>query len=469
MNRPSKTIQSKSHVATIFGQGVVFLVLMAVVFIGGFSYTDIQYGVRHPEYLSLTLQQIPERLRLSLHDVAVADSDTQSSPLDVYASVLETVQSEFYGSLPSVPKTDSSPAIDSDHFLTYSAIRGMMGSLGDRYTRFLDPRDYSDMEDDEQGQFVGIGAQLDENKKNQIYIVKPLPNSPAIKAHVMAGDIILKVDDKAVLGMDITRVVSMIRGNPHTPVTLTVARQGAANPIKIQIIRDFVHQEVVVWKMIDTQHKIGYIALFQFNEESDPQIDHALTELQKQGMKALVFDLRGNPGGLLNVAQDVASRFVDNGPIVWEKERGGELHSLDVEIKQHNHPHYPVAVLVNGGSASAAEITSGAIKDDKAGVLIGETTFGKGLVQTVIPLPDHSAVAITTAHYYTPLKHDINHIGILPDIPVSLTADDEKNINQYAQSHPDDTVDLMYDSQLKKAVSNLVSRQAAGEHPEGWD
>jgi carboxyl-terminal processing protease len=285
----------------------------------------------------------------------------------------------------------------------------------------------------------------------------------------MAGDIILKVDDKAVLGMDITKVVSLIRGNPHTPVTLTIARKGATAPVKITIIRDYVHQEVVVWKMIDPVHKIGYIALFQFNEESDPQIDHALTELQKQGMKALVFDLRGNPGGLLNVAQDVASRFVDSGPIVWEKERGVDMHSLNVEIKQHNHPQYPLAVLVNSGSASAAEITSGAIKDNKTGVLIGETTFGKGLVQTVIPLPDHSAVAITTAHYYTPAKHDINHIGIIPDIQITLSPENEKGINDYATNHPGDTLDLKDDVQLQKGISHLVSQLAAGARPQGWE
>jgi carboxyl-terminal processing protease len=433
------------------------IVLMAVMFIGGFSYQDIREGMRQPDTLSTILSLIPERLQLSLRNAAYGDTNVATSPLEVYADTLETVRSEYYGK------------VGTTRDLTYSAIRGMMGALGDRYTRFLPPDDYAKMQEDNEGQFVGIGAQLDQNDKNhQVYVVKPLPDSPALHAHVQSGDVILKVNGKSVLGLDITKVVSLIRGEPHTPVTLTLLRSGETKPITVTIVRDYVQQEVVVSEMIDPAHKIGYIALAQFNEESDPQIDQALTSLQKQGMRALVFDLRGNPGGLLDAARDIASRFVTSGPIVWVKERGGIMQSLTVEPKQHDHPRYPLAVLVNDGSASASEITSGAIKDTHSGVLIGEKTFGKGLVQTIIPLPDKSAVAITTAHYYTPLKNDINRKGIMPDIPIELGRQDQINMNNYLIAHPADTIDLKYDTQLQKAVSNLVGRLQAGEHAKSW-
>jgi carboxyl-terminal processing protease len=258
-------------------------------------------------------------------------------------------------------------------------------------------------------------------------------------------------------------------GPMGTSVTLTLLRKAVSHPINVTIIRDNVDQEVVVSEMLDNVHKIGYIELASFNEESDPQIGEAMTKLQAQGMKALVFDLRGNPGGLLTAAQDVASRFVANGPIVWVKERGGEPESLNVEPRQHDHPRYPLAVLVNEDSASASEITSGAIKDNKAGVLIGHTTFGKGLVQTIIPVQhNESAVAITTAHYFTPLMTDINHKGIQPNITVLLSDQDERLMNSYGNTHPSDIVDLKYDRQLQAAVSNLNGRLAKGERPTSW-
>jgi carboxyl-terminal processing protease len=170
----------------------------------------------------------------------------------------------------------------------------------------------------------------------------------------------------------------------------------------------------------------------------------------------------------LNAAQDIASRFVASGPIVWVKERGGDPQSLNVEPRQHDHPRYPLAVLVNGDSASASEITSGAIKDNKAGVLIGTTTFGKGLVQTIIPLTDKSAVAITTAHYFTPLMRDINHKGIQPDIRVALSDQDERLMNSYGVGHPGSFLDLKYDKQLDAAVANLSTRLSHGERPTPW-
>jgi carboxyl-terminal processing protease len=437
---------------------VVTLVLVGsvVAFLGGFSLQDVLIGVKNPGSLGAILGQLPQNLKTGLSAVA-DDNDQISQPLQSYADALAVVQSDYYGQ------------VGTSTTLTYSAIRGMMASLNDRYTRFLDPTAYSQMQEDNNGEFVGIGAQLETNAKNQIYIVKPLPNSPALKAHLTAGDIIVKVNNKPTLGLDITLVVQEIRGEAGTPVTLTLLRKTSMHPIIVTIVRNYVQAEVVNSEIIDPVHKIGYIELGSFNEESDPQIDEAMTKLQSEGMRALIFDLRDNPGGLLNAAQDVASRFVSSGPIVWVRTRGADPQALEVEPRQHDHPRYPLVVLVNEDSASASEITSGAIKDNKAGVLIGNTTFGKGLVQTIIPLQDKSAVAITTAHYFTPLMKDINHKGIEPDIKVLLTDQDERLMNDYGNVHPSDIVDLKYDRQLDAAVANLTARLANGERPRPWN
>ena len=301
--------------------------------------------------------------------------------------------------------------------MTYNGVRGMMGSLKDKYTMFLDPPAYKDMQNQTSGEFVGIGALLGTNKIKQVYIVRVLAGGPASRAKVMAGDIILKVDGHSALKKPDTDIVKLIRGEPNTTVTLTVLRKTATKVIPIP--RGVVHQELVQHAMIDPAHKIGYISLAEFDEDADLQINKALTDLQGQGMRGLILDLRGNPGGLLDVAEQIASRFIPSGPVVWTKERTQTLETMkhdDVNPEIHKqHPHYPLVVLVDGGSASASEILSGAIKDTKAGVLIGEKTYGKGVVQSILPLPDGSAARITTQHYYTARKNDINHKGIEPD------------------------------------------------------
>lgn len=347
--------------------------------------------------------------------------------------------------------------------MTYNGIRGMMGAVKDRYTRFMDPVAYKAMMEDNHGEFVGIGALLGTNKAEQVYIVRVLSGGPALKNGVQSGDIILKVDNRTTLKMPDTEVVKLIRGEPGTKVTLTLQRKTAVRPVVIAIPRDVVHQEVVQHAMIDPQKKIGYIQLSVFNEESDLQIGRALTDLERQGMRGLVFDLRENPGGLLDVAQDVASRFVPSGPIVWTKSRSETMktmESLDVKPEQKNgHKRYPLVVLVNGNSASAAEIVSGAIKDTKAGVLVGEKTFGKGLVQSIIPLlPDGSAVAITIQHYYTAHQNDINHKGIMPDVVVKFTDEALRKADAYRRDNPGAFYDLKNDPQLQKAVSVLTDQ-----------
>lgn len=355
--------------------------------------------------------------------------------------------------------------------MTYNGIRGMMGSLKDRYTRFMDPTAYKAMMEENQGEFVGIGAELSTNKAKQVYVVKVLLKSPAMKANVMAGDIILRVDGHSTFKKPDTDVVKLIHGEPNTKVTLTVLRKTDTKTIVIP--RGVVKQEIVQHAMIDPVRKIGYITLLQFNEESDTQVTQALRDLQGQGMRGLIFDLRGNPGGLLDQAQMVASRFIEKGPIVWIKSRSETMQSMEnlpVDPSLHQGlKQFPLVVLVDGGSASASEIVSGAIKDTHSGVLVGEKTFGKGLVQTIMPLADRSAVAITTQHYFTAAKNDINHKGIMPNIVVKFTDDQTRKHYAYQRDHPDAFYDLKNDPQLQRGVQELEQgKQFASATPRNW-
>ena len=362
-----------------------------------------------------SLELLPQRL-----EAAVApepDSGTAKAlPLvDTYSDVIDKLKSDYYG------KT-----IDEKE-LTYSAIRGFLLALGDPFTRFLDPDEYKKMREENEGNFTGIGAQLDTNKNGEVIVKEPLPDTPAMRAGVKSNDVIIAVDGKVIKDMEIDDVVKLIRGPEGTKVTLTMRRAGKPKPFDISITRRAVEFQMVKWRMVDTKNKIGYIRLYQFNEKSDIQINQALNELDKQHVKGLIFDLRGNPGGLLNIAIDIGSRFLESGPVVIIQERGGRRNPYYVEEEKHNHKHVPLVVLVDGMSASASEIVSGAIKDTGRGTLVGTTTFGKGRVQTIMTLQDGSAVLITTAKYLTPNGTDIHKKGIKPDVFVEATDNFDPN------------------------------------------
>jgi carboxyl-terminal processing protease len=328
--------------------------------------------------------------------------------------------------------------------------------------------------EDTKGDFGGIGAQLDVNEKKQVYIDEPMENSPAARKGVQRGDIILAVDGRLVQGLSTGAVVSRIRGKEGTNVRLTLQR--GARTFDLVIQRAIIHSPIVKARMQDAAAGVGYIALAQFNEQADEQFQRQLSQLEKKGMKALIFDLRGNPGGLLNIAQDLASRFIPSGKIVIVQERNGRESSLDVETRKHQSRalvsgKYPVVILVNGGSASASEIVSGAIKDHRVGTLIGTTTYGKGLVQTIIPVSGDAAVKVTTQRYFTPNHLDINKKldesgkqiggGITPDIEVKITDEDTERMQKAYKANPNDA---SHDPQLNKAVS-VLKDQLAGKLP----
>ncbi len=300
--------------------------------------------------------------------------------------------------------------------LTYSAIAGMLNSVKDRYTVFLDPKDYAELNTGLDGaDFGGTGIviQADDASK-YIAVSDVVPNAPADKAGVQQDDLIIAIDGESTKGWTTDRASGHLRGKEGTKVSITLQRDGKALA-PITLTRAKIHQISVFDKMLPGN--IGYVALTVFGRDTSTELAAALDRLHKKGAKAIIMDLRNNGGGYLQAAVGVSSKFIASGPIVSVESRGSNITTL--EANDTAITPVPLAVLVNQYTASASEITSGAIQDSGVGTLIGAKTFGKGVVQTIYPLPDGSAVKITTARYLTPHNRDINHLGIAPDIAVA--------------------------------------------------
>ena len=297
--------------------------------------------------------------------------------------------------------------------LTYSAIAGMLSSVKDKYTTFLSPKEYADLNEGlDGGNFSGVGIAIAIDDKTKLLTINDIiPNGPAEKAGLMSGDTILTIDGKSTKGLTTAQDAKLLRGDKGSQVKLEIERAGKEIPT-VAVTRDTIHQPSVYAKLLDDG--IGYARLTVFGSNTATELSAALAKLQAQGAKAYVLDLRDNGGGYLNAAIEVSSKFIPSGPIVSVESRGGSNTQYDAENTAI--APKPLAVLVNKYTASASEITSGAIQDAGVGELVGEKTYGKGVVQTIHPLPDGSAVKITSARYLTPHGRDINLIGIQPDI-----------------------------------------------------
>ncbi|ADL11834.1 S41 family peptidase [Acetohalobium arabaticum] len=319
--------------------------------------------------------------------------------------------------------------VELDKLLT-GAIKGMLNSLEDPYTRYLSKEDYEDMQMNFEGEFGGIGIVVT-MRHEELTIVSPIEGTPGSKADLQAGDIITQIDGESTEGMTIKKAVSLMKGEPGTEVILTIEREKDEEKepevIEVSITRAMIEVPYVESEI--KEEGIGYIRIAQFAEEVGADVQQELKKLEEQNAEAVILDLRNNPGGMLKEAVKVASSFIPNGPVVHIKERNGEQETLLVssEIKPSEHP---LVVLVNEGSASASEIIAGAVQDTDNGVVMGNQTFGKGVVQSVIPLDDGSALKLTTARYYTPDERYINETGIEPDIKVEYDPDDTEQDEQ---------------------------------------
>jgi carboxyl-terminal processing protease len=307
-------------------------------------------------------------------------------------------------------------ATAGDEDLTYAAISGMLDSLGDPYTVFLDPRDKQSLTElISGGNFGGIGVYIGQDEKTlETVIIEPIVGTPADRSGLKAGDIIESVDGHSTKGMKLDPVMNLIRGKAGTTVHLVIKRTGTALTT-FAVMREQIHVPSVAYRMIGD---VGYVQLFDFGDTSATEVDAALSSLTKSGAKAFVLDLRNNGGGLLRAAVDVSSKFIADGPIVSIIDREGKIETHDANGDAIA-PH-PLVVLVNQFTASASEITAGAIQDTKVGTLMGVKTFGKGVVQTIFDLPGESAIKITTARYVTPAGRDINKKGIEPNVVVPM-------------------------------------------------
>lgn len=310
----------------------------------------------------------------------------------------------------------------------YEAIRGMLATLDDPYTRFLDPREFKEMQIDTSGELSGVGIQLSLDKDTkELIVVSPIDGSPASRADVKPKDVITQINGKSTKGMSTEDAVKLIRGPVGTKVSIQL-RRNKTQLVSVDLIRDRIEIHAVDSRLNTTPDgsKVGYIRLKQFNANATKDMRAAIRELETKGAQGYVLDLRSNPGGLLMASVEIARQWLDDGVIVSTKTRDGVQDIKRASGKALTKA--PVVVIVNEGSASASEILSGALQDNNRAILVGQKTFGKGLVQSVRGLSDGSGMTVTIAKYLTPSGRDIHKFGIQPNITAKLTEDDAKNL-----------------------------------------
>jgi carboxyl-terminal processing protease len=341
--------------------------------------------------------------------MVVEPDSSEEEAFRIFWEVWGILKRDFYGDLPDAQE------------MAYSAIRGVIDGLNDKYTAFLDPEIAAIMREDMSGAFDGIGAVVDMNDKGKLVIVQTFDGKPAARAGLKPGDVILAVDDTAIENMSVFEAVGLIRGPAGSVARLTIQRQGLEDPFVVEVVRQRIEIPVVEWRMLD--HGIAYLKLSEFNSQATSELKAGLQSLMTEGPRALILDLRNNPGGFLNVAVEVGSQFVGEGSILVEAFKDGQDRDYPAQ-RGGLATDIPLAVLVNGGSASASEIVAGAIQDTGRGLLIGEETLGKGSVQLSHQLSDNSELRVTYAYWFTPGGRAIHDEGLTPDVQVGITEED---------------------------------------------
>jgi carboxyl-terminal processing protease len=362
--------------------------------------------------------------------------------LELFADVLTIVQKSYVKEL-------------SAKDLIYGAIKGITDSLDD-HSQFLDPDEYKEIKIETEGEFGGLGIEIT-IKNGYPTIVTPLEDSPAYNAGLKPGDKIIKIDGKSTENSTLNEAVKKLRGEPGTKVNLTILRPEKKEFMDFSIERSFIKIESVKEVQI-INDTIGYVRITQFQETTAIDAKKAIEKILPQCSSGIILDLRNNPGGLLENAIDVAGFFIEEPKILVSTK--GRLPDQNQEFKSKNKnpiKNTPIVVLINKGSASGSEIVAGAVKDWHRGVLVGTNSFGKGSVQSVLPLRDGSALKLTTATYFTPSGTDINKVGIKPDIEITMTEEQEETLwkSRSKNNHKNEKLDLSIDPQLQRAVDLL--------------
>lgn len=332
---------------------------------------------------------------------------------------------------------------DDDQAKQDGIIRGYMEGLDDPYSVYYTPEEYASFMEDSEGEYVGVGIQVSQNVDTKIITIVDVFDGPAKEAGVEANDVITGVDGEDITGQDIDTVVDKIRGEEGTEVTITVYRSSDAKDHDFTMPRRKVENPTVEYKML--ADNIGYVQISSFYEVTGDQFVNAIEDLESQGMEGMIVDLRDNGGGLLDIAVSMLDYMLPAGKIVYTEDKDGNVTS---EYNSTDDEQFtkPLAILVNGYSASASEIFAGAIKDYGIGILVGTTTYGKGIVQRMFPLKDGSAIKLTIAKYFTPNGNDIHKIGIVPDVEVEL------DVEAYRES------DGEQDNQLQAAIDTVLEK-----------
>ena len=344
-------------------------------------------------------------------------------------STLEMLVDSFY-------LEDVDPSVYAD-----GIYKGFMSSLEDPYSTYYTKSEYTALMESSSGIYHGIGATVSQDVKTGIItVVKPFENGPAYKAGILPGDILYMVEGEEVTGVDLSEVVSRMKGVEGTKVRISVLREGKTDPIEYTIVRQEIKVPTIEHKML--ADKIGYIIITEFDEITVKQFVSAVDELEKAGMKGLIVDVRNNPGGLLSSVVNILDRLLPKSLIVYTEDKYGNRLEEIAKDKDGKKINVPMAVLINGNSASASEIFAGTIQDYKIGTVVGTTSFGKGIVQKVIPLTDGTAVKLTISKYFTPKGRNIHGTGILPDVEIDLTDELKKLV----------TIPIDQDVQLQKAI-----------------
>ena len=387
----------------------------------------------------------------------------QDSPKNVVDEVWQIVNQEYVDStFNNVDWQATRQKLLSKNYTTreqaYTAIREALKPLGDRYTRFLDPDQFKALTSQTSGELSGVGIRMGLSDKNKdLIVVEPIENSPAAKADLKAGDGIVAIDGKPTKGMAIEDASALIRGEAGTPVTLKLSREGKGTfdvsltraQIELAAVRSSVKQE--------GQLRVGYISLNEFSSHAAEQMQKAIKKLDAQKVNSYVLDLRGNPGGLLQSSVEIARMWIDDGAIVKTVDRKGGAQEFAANRSALT--KLPMAVLVDGNSASASEILAGALKDNKRATIVGSKTFGKAVVQSVHPLSDGSGLAVTISHYFPPSGLNFNQKGIEPNVKVELTSDQEKRLATEPNLLATDN-DPQYQQAIAALSSGVMARPA---------
>ncbi len=340
-----------------------------------------------------------------------APTADEESEFSIFWQAWHLIEDNFFGDLP-----------DMQH-VTWGAIRGVIETLDDPHTTFLEPQPRQREREDLSGQFGGIGAFVSQTEDGSI-VLDPMPDLPAEQAGVRSGDIVIQVDDTVITPeMSLDAVVTLLRGEVGTIVRLTLHREGYVEPILVEIRRQEIPSPSLHWRMIEEAEGVGYVRIMRFSGRTDTELEEALEELSDLGMTSLIMDLRGNGGGLFDAAIDVSSRFLSGGVVVYQLENDGSEQVYETRGGSKA-AEWPMVLLVDGGSASASEIVAGALQDHTRATLIGEKTHGKGSVQYIFDLRDGSSVHITAAKWLTPNRRQIDGQGLTPDLEVPITEED---------------------------------------------